>query len=149
MPESLTLTRLLDAPRDVVWEAWTDPQQLAQWWGPHGFTAPVVELDVQAGGAIRIDMQGPDGTVYPAVGVFHEITEPERLVLTTKAVDGDGNTLIEAMSTVTLQEDEGKTRLTVEIEFVHVAPGAEEAAEGAEEGWNQTLDRLAAFVSER
>ena len=149
MPDSLTLTRVLDAPREVVWEAWTDPQQLAQWWGPHGFTAPSVELDVRPGGQLRIDMQGPDGTIYPAVGEFNEVAEHERLVLTTRAVDGDGQTLIEARSTVTLEDDGGKTKLTVEVEVVHVAPGAEEAAAGAEEGWNQTLDRLVAFVSER
>jgi uncharacterized protein YndB with AHSA1/START domain len=149
MPDSLTLTRLLDAPREVVWQAWTDPQQLAQWWGPHGFTAPVVELDVKPGGQLRIDMQGPDGTIYPALGEFNEVAEPERLVLTTRAVDGDGQTLIEARSTVTLDDDGGKTKLTVVIEVVHVAPGAEEAAAGAEEGWNQTLDRLVEFVSAR
>jgi uncharacterized protein YndB with AHSA1/START domain len=149
MPESLTLTRLLDAPREAVWEAWTDPQQLAEWWGPHGFTAPVVELDVQPGGQIRIDMQGPDGAIYPALGEFHEVVEPERLVLTTRAVDGNGKTLIEARSTVTLDDDGGKTRLTVQIDVVHVAPEAADAAAGAEEGWNQTLDRLVEFVSGR
>src|ERR1700722_3962453 len=69
----LKITRVFDAPREVVFKAWTDPKLLAQWWGPKGFTNPVCELDARPGGAIRVHMRGPDGTVYPMGGMFHEI----------------------------------------------------------------------------
>jgi uncharacterized protein YndB with AHSA1/START domain len=143
----LTITRIFDAPREAVWEAWTDPTQVSQWWGPRGFSAPFVELDARPGGELRIDMQGPDGTIYPSRGVFHEVSEPERLVVSTALVDDQGKTLIEARSTVTLAEEGGKTRLTLEVEVVELAPEAAEARAGMDEGWNETLDRLAEHLT--
>src|ERR1700733_2730137 len=86
----VTITRVFDAPRDLVFAAWTDAKHLAKWWGPHHFTNPVCELDVRVGGAIRIDMRGPQGTVYPMTGVFHEIVPPERLVFTSTPLDENG-----------------------------------------------------------
>ena len=85
----LHLDRTLEAPRALVWEAWTDPAQLAGWWGPEQFTIPRCEADVRPGGQLRIDMQGPDGTVYPMNGTFAEVVEPERLVLLTAALDDE------------------------------------------------------------
>jgi uncharacterized protein YndB with AHSA1/START domain len=78
--KELTFTRVLDAPRDVVFRAWTDPAHLARWWGPNGFTSPVCELDIRPGGAIRIDMLGPDGRYFLMGGEYREIVPPERLV---------------------------------------------------------------------
>src|SRR5512144_2317401 len=78
-PGPLTLTRTFDAPRERLFEAWTDPAHVAPWWGPECFTNPVCELDPRSGGAIRIDMRAPDGTVYPMAGVYREITAPSRL----------------------------------------------------------------------
>src|SRR5579864_4389397 len=86
----MEMTRVFDAPRKVVFAAWTDPKQMAQWWGPTGFTTPVCELDVRPGGAIRIDMRAPDGTIYPMTGVYKEIVPPERIVFTAVALDKDG-----------------------------------------------------------
>jgi uncharacterized protein YndB with AHSA1/START domain len=83
----LTMTRVFDAPRELVFRAWTDPERLKRWWGPKGFTNPVCEVDVRPGGAIRIHMRGPDGTVYPMTGAFIEIVEAERLVFTSSALD--------------------------------------------------------------
>src|ERR1700689_4045546 len=83
----LTITRVFDAPRNIVFAAWTDAKQLAQWWGPTGFTNPVCEIDVRPGGAIRIDMRAPDGTIYPMTGVFVEIVPLERIVFTSFALD--------------------------------------------------------------
>src|ERR1700730_17678211 len=105
----LKITRVFDAPREVVFKAWTDPKQLAQWWGPHGFTNPVCELDARPGGAIRIHMRGPDGTVYPMTGVYKEIGEPERLVFTSAALDEKGNPLFEVLNTVTFAQQGGHT----------------------------------------
>jgi uncharacterized protein YndB with AHSA1/START domain len=143
----LTITRVFDAPREVVFRAWTDPQQVSQWWGPRGFTAAVVEVDARPGGEIRVDMRGPDGTIYPNRGVFHEVSEPERLVVTTRLVDDAGKTLIEGRSTVTFAEDGGKTTLTLEFDIVHVEPEAADASAGAEQGWNESLDRLAEHLA--
>src|SRR3982074_2584510 len=81
----IVLTRVFDAPRELVFQAWIEPKRMAEWWGAHRFTNPAWELDVSPGGAIRIDMRGPDGVVYPMKGVFHEIVEPERLVFTSSA----------------------------------------------------------------
>jgi len=142
--KEVTITRLFDAPRALVFKAWTDPKQLAQWWGPHGFTTPVCEVDVRAGGAIRIDMRGPDGVVYPMKGVFHEIVEPDRLVFTSGTFeDAEGNPQLEVFTTVTFAELSGKTKLTLQAVVVKSAPEVAVALDGMEEGWSQSLDRLA------
>src|SRR5205823_4423654 len=130
----LVLTRILDAPRELVFKAWTDPKHLAQWWGPRGFTNPVCEVDARPGGAILIHMRGPDGVVYPMKGIFLEVVEPERLVFTSIALeDEQGNTLLEALTTVTLAEHESKTKLTLHAVVVKAEPGAEGALAGMEE----------------
>ena len=74
----VTITRIFKAPRDLVWKAWTDQEQLAKWWGPDMFTTPVCESDVRPAGKLRIDMQGPDGTIYPMTGVYREVFKPEK-----------------------------------------------------------------------
>jgi uncharacterized protein YndB with AHSA1/START domain len=145
----IVIARVFDAPRDLVFKAWIDAKQMAQWWGPQGFTNPVCELDVRPGGAIRIDMRGPDGIVYPMTGTFREIVEPERLVFTAMAEDKDGNPLLEAHTTVTFEELGGKTKLTVHARAVGIAPIAAQMLEGMEAGWTQSLERLAALVARR
>ena len=80
---TVALTRVFDAPRVLVWKAWTDPKMLAQWFGPRGFTSSVPQLEVRVGGALRIVMHGPDGNDYPMKGVFREVVPPQRLVFTT------------------------------------------------------------------
>src|SRR5258708_9857059 len=91
--QELILIRTFDAPRKLVWKAWIDPKHLEQWWGPRGFTSPVCQVDVRPGGAMRIDMRGPDGTVYPMTGVYQEVIEPERIVFTSGALDAKGKLL--------------------------------------------------------
>jgi uncharacterized protein YndB with AHSA1/START domain len=145
----ITITRVFDAPRDLVFKAWTDPRQMAQWWGPQGFTNPVCELDVRRGGAIRIHMRGPDGVVYPMTGTFREIAAPERLVFTAVAEDQDGNPLLEALTTVTFEEQGGKTKLTVHASAVGLAPVAAQMLEGMQAGWTQSLERLQELVARR
>ena len=66
----LVLTRIFDAPRELLFKVWTDPKHVSQWWGPHGFANPICELDLRPGGTILIHMRGPDGTVYPMTGVY-------------------------------------------------------------------------------
>ncbi len=142
--KEVTITRIFDAPRELVFKAWTDPKLVGQWWGPHGFTTPVCELDVRPGGAMRIDMRGPDGVVYPGKGVFHEIIEPDRLVFTTSTFeDAEGNPQLEVLNTVTFTELGSKTKLTLHAVVVKATPEVGTALAGMEEGWNQSLDRLA------
>lgn len=145
---TLVIERIIDAPRDLVFKAWTDPRHVAQWWSPKYFTNPLCEMDVRPGGAILIHMQGPDGVVYPMKGVFHEIIEPERLVFASSAVeDEEGRPLLEIVNTVTFVEHEGKTKLTMQAVVNRAASGSEGALAGMEEGWNQSLDKLADYVA--
>src|ERR1044071_428687 len=97
LARSLVMTRTFDAPRALVFRAWTDPSHIAQWWGPHGFTNPRCEWDARPGGKIHIDMRGPDGTVYPMPGEFHEVAALERLVFSASAADG----ALQVVTTVT------------------------------------------------
>ena len=148
LPEPLILERILNAPRDLVFKAWTDQIEMAQWWGPRYFTNPVCELDVRPGGAILIHMQGPDGTVFPMEGEFLEVTPVERIVMATTALDSlGGNPLLEEITTVTFEEHNGKTKLTVHARITNAVPEAAGALAGMEEGWNQTLDKLVEFVA--
>jgi uncharacterized protein YndB with AHSA1/START domain len=145
----VSLTRVFDAPPQLVWLAWTDPAHMAQWWGPKGFTNPVCEIDVRQGGAIRIHMRAPDGTIYPMTGEFEEIVPPERLVFTSVARDQDGNPLLEGHTTVTFEDIGGSTRLTVQSRAVGVAPIAPQMLAGMEMGWKQSLEKLADLVERR
>jgi uncharacterized protein YndB with AHSA1/START domain len=143
----LALTRVLDAPRELVFKVWTDPKHFVQWWGPHKFTNPVCELDARPGGAILIHMRGPDGTVHRMTGVYVEVVRPERLVFTSSALDQNGKALFEQRTTVTFDEQNGKTKLTVHSRVYKAIPAAAPALQGMEMGWTQTLERLASHLA--
>jgi len=147
MEPELVLTRVFKAPRGPVFAAWTEPTQVAQWWGPNGFTNPVCELDVRPGGAIRIHMRGPDGTVYPMTGVYQEIVEPARLVFTGAALDESGKPLFEVLNTVAFVEHDGTTKLTVRARVVKSTAGAAPYLAGMEAGWTQSLERLGVHLA--
>jgi len=140
---SVTLTRIFDAPRSLVWKAWTDPKMMAQWFGPRGFTSTVDALDARVGGSLRIVMHGPDGNEYPMKGEFLEVTPPERLVFTNIAIDKDGKHLLEGETTVILSERDGKTTLTLQTHAIGLVPIAPQMLAGMEAGWNQSIDKLA------
>jgi uncharacterized protein YndB with AHSA1/START domain len=143
---TVVITRVFDAPRELVWKAWTDPKHMAQWWGPQGFTNPVCEMDARPGGALQIVMRAPDGAEHPMKGVFREVIKPERLVFTAVAEDERGNALLEALTIVTFAEDARKTKLTVHARAVGLAPVAARMLEGMQAGWTQSLDRLEAHM---
>jgi uncharacterized protein YndB with AHSA1/START domain len=146
----LIMTRIFDAPRELVFKAWTDPKHVARWWGPNGFTNPVCEMDLRPGGSFRIVMRAPDGVDYPTTGVFREIVEPERLVFTNVALGKEGNPVLEGLTTVTFVEHDGKTKLTLhslQTSAVGFVAEAEPKLEGMEEGWRQSLDRLGEYVT--
>jgi uncharacterized protein YndB with AHSA1/START domain len=145
----LVIERIFDAPRELVFKAWTDPARLRQWWGPKNFTNPVCEIDVRPGGAIRIDMRAPDGVVYPMAGVFKEIAPPERLVFTSVALDKSENPMFEILNTVTFAETGGQTRLTLRATVLSATPQAAPHLAGMQQGWRQSLDRLEAEAIEK
>jgi len=147
--EEVVITRILDAPRELVFKAWIDQAQLRHWWGPTGFTNPVCELDPRPGGAIRIHMRAPDGVVYPMTGVVLEIVEPERLIFTSNALDKDGKAMFENLNTVTFAEHGNQTKLTLHAKVQMATEQAAPYLKGMDEGWKLTLDRLGEFVRSR
>ena len=142
----LTLSRSFAAPRGGVFRAWTEPEEVARWWGPRGFTAPVCALDPRPDGAIRIHLRGPDGAVHRSRGVFHEVEPPERLAFTMIVDGADGRILIETFITATFAERGQKTSLGVQVRVVQRAPEFAAARAGMAEGWSQSFERLAAHL---
>ncbi len=137
----IVISRVFDAPRERVWKAWTDPQQIVKWWGPDGFTNTLYEMDVRPGGIWRHMMHGPDGTDYPNRVVYKEVAEPERLAYSH---GGDTDHPCQFHVTVTFEEEGGgKTRVTLRMLFETPALRDETAKAGAIEGGEQTLGRLA------
>jgi len=133
---AIVATRIFDAPRELVFEVWTDPQHIAQWWGPNGFTNTIHSMDVRPGGEWDFIMHGPDGTDYKNRIIYREVVPPKRLVY-----DHVSGPLFHA--TVTFEEQGQKTKLTVEMLFESAELRNKVAEEfGAVEGLNQTLGRL-------
>lgn len=143
----LTLTRMLNAPRELVFKVWTDPKHFAEWWGPREFTAPICELDARPGGKMHILMKG-ENHENDLDGTFHEIIEPEKIVFTvTGFKNKDGVPGIENYFTVTLNEKDGKTEMIVHIEVKKIAPELQFALDGMHEGTSQSLDKLIELVN--
>jgi len=143
----LVLTRTFDASRERIFVAWTDARQLARWWGPHGFTNPVCEVDPRPGGSIRIVMRAPDGTEYPMQGEFREIGAPDQLVFIATVVhDAMGSPGLATVNTITLREENRRTTLTLQAQVLSATPAAAQAIAGMNEGWSQSLDRLSGFI---
>ncbi len=134
----LVITRVFDAPRALVFEAWTEPKHLTRWFAPNNFTVPVCEMEFRAGGKFRLCMRG-FGKDHWMNGVFREIVAPERIVWTA-LLDGDRN---EVLTTVTFADHEGKTRLTVHQTFSIET----DSTRGARQGWTETLEHLAEYLA--
>ena len=132
----IVASRVFDAPRELVWKAWSDPKHIVQWWGPKGFTTTMQEMDFRPGGAWRFIMHGPDGTDYQNKSIYREIVKPQRI--TYSHVSGP---LFEATVTFTAQGD--KTRIEVRMVFESAELREKVAKDfGAVEGLHQTLERL-------
>jgi len=136
----LVITRIFDAPRALVFEAWTKPEHLVHWFGPNGFTLPVCEMDVRVGGSYRLCMRASSGWEHYTHGVYREIVPAERIVWTSVFEDVPGS---EILTTVTFAEHEGKTKLTVHQTYSFES----DATRGAPQGWTETLEHLAAYVA--
>jgi uncharacterized protein YndB with AHSA1/START domain len=140
------ITREFDAPRELVFKAWTDPKQLAEWWGPKGFTNPVCKWDVRPGGKIYDVMRAPNGVDYPMGGEFREITPPERLVFACGALDAKGKMLFEFLHDATFTEKKGKTKLILRSKVTMTTPEANRYIGGFTTGMTSSLERLAEQV---
>ncbi|MCX5045636.1 SRPBCC domain-containing protein [Aldersonia sp. NBC_00410] len=141
-----TIVREFDAPRELVFRAWTDPEQMAKWAGPRGFTTPVssIVLGTEPGDPQRMTMiNDADGTEYVSAGHFVEMVEPERLVFTWGDPTLDSDEDHESLITVTFVELDGKTTMTFHL----LAPGPLSFEDGAREGWSQSLDRLVSILT--
>lgn len=134
----IVIERIVNAPRDLVWRAWTEADQVAKWWGPNGFTTTIHEMHVRVGGVWRFIMHGPDGTDYPNKIVYREIVQPERLVYDHG--DDDGNNSFQ--STVTFVAMGNRTKVTMRAVFPTAEARAAAVKFGAVEGGQQTLARL-------
>ena len=144
----VVIKRTFDAPRELVFTAWTDSRHMAQWWGPRGFTNPVCEIEPRVGGAIRVVMRSPDGTDHAMKGVFREFVRPERLAFTNEAVDAEGNLLLEGYTIVSFVADGDKTKVTLQTRATGRVPLAPQMLSGMEEGWSQSFVKLAEFLSQ-
>ncbi len=149
--DELIITRIFDAPRALVWKAWTDPEHIQRWWGPKDFTAPACRIDFRVGGKYLFCMRSPEGRDYWSTGVYREIVPLERIVCTDSFADEAGNVVpatyygmspdfpLEMLITVTFEEDEGKTKMTLK----HTGLPAGEMSEQTGAGWNESFDKLA------
>ena len=142
----ITITRVFDAPRTLVFSMWTDAKHLAAWWGPHGWSNPKAEADPRPGGKIVIHMQAPDGTMHPTGGVFEEIVPHERIVLKTFVDMPDGKRALEVRTTVKFEDVGRKTKVTVNANGIGFTDFSANMLAGMEAGWSQSLDRLFAHA---
>jgi uncharacterized protein YndB with AHSA1/START domain len=154
--QRMVVTRVFDAPRALVWKAWTDPQYVMQWWGPKGFTSPVCKMDFRVGGTFLCCMRTPDGQEFWNAGEYHEIVVHEKIVYSMYFADAKGNKVepehygieheaIENAHDVVIFEDfgNGQTKLTlIGNETMEDATNS-----GQLEGWNQILEKVAAVIA--
>ncbi|WJH37247.1 SRPBCC domain-containing protein [Paenibacillus aurantius] len=159
---ALEITREFAAPRDLVFKAWTEPERLAKWWGPKGFTLEVKQLDLRPGGMFLGSQRSPEGHVMWGKFVYQEITPPEKLVYIQSFSDEEGNTIrapfspvwpLEILNDLTLIEHEGKTTVTFKGGPVNASPEELQAFEGmkpmVQEGFKGTFDQLDAYLAEQ
>jgi uncharacterized protein YndB with AHSA1/START domain len=144
----LVLTRLINAPREKVYRAWTEPELLKQWFAPKPYTTPIVEMDVRPGGSAYFVMRGPDGKDLPNRGVYLEVVPNQKLVSTDAYVkawepsDKPFMTLI-----LTFEDDAGKTRYTARVRHWTVADREAHEKMGFHGGWSLCTDQLEALVA--
>jgi len=146
----LVIWRIIDAPRERVFKAWTDPELLKQWFAPLPYTTPVAELDVRPGGANLIVMRDPGGNEFPNRGVYLEVVKNERLVFTnayTKAWEPSEKPFMTVI--LTFENEGGKTKYTARVLHWTVADRAAHEKMGFHQGWSQCADQLAALVTKR
>ena len=151
----IVIGRIFDAPRDLVWRAWTDPEQLLRWWGPKTFTCPVFQMDLRVGGRYLYCMRSPEGVDYWGTGEFREIVPLARLVWTDSFADAQGNVVpathygmsadfpLELLVTVAFETfGKAQTRLTLRHEGLPAGEMSDMTAAGWRESFDKLVDRL-------
>ena len=142
---TLLVERIFDAPRELVWRAWTDPRNAERWWGPKGFEVVHLEMDVRPGGEWKKCMRRGDGLEAWRSGVFRAVEEPEKLTFTYRSDDQRGIPGFETLVTITLEDLDGRTRLTLrQAVFESV-----EARDSHQGGWTSAIERLGEYLSQR
>ena len=152
--EDLVITRIFNAPREVVWKAWTDPEHIKRWWGPKNFTAPFIKTDFRVGGKYLYCMRSAEGKEYWSTGVYREIDPLKRIVATDSFADKEGNIVpasqygmegdwpLELLVTFTFEDEDGKTKFTLR----HAGLPAGEMLKLTTDGWNESLDKFEASL---
>ena len=142
----LVIQRVFNAPREIVFKAWTDAQSVAHWFGPKDFTAPFCELDFRVGGKYRICMRSPEGEDHWVWGEYREIVEPDRIVFTwNRGDDSRGKLWSSTVAEVTFVERDGQTEFTLRQSLFETVSYREEHGFG----WGQSLDRLGSYVESK
>lgn len=149
----LVITRIFNAPRELVFKAWTEAKHIEQWMGPKGFTTRVTENDLRPGGQWCYVMIGPDGTEYPSQGVFREIVPPERIVTTDEFGEGieqvmDADLPQGMVVTVLFEELDSKTKVTIQIVHESADDRRKHEEMGVVAGWNSALDCLDEYLAQ-
>ena len=151
----LVVTRAFEAPRGLVFAAWTEPERLKRWWGPRNFTMPFCEIDLRPGGVFLRCMRSPEGRDLWVTGVFREVVVPERLVFTDSFADAQGDVVsavryglgagwpTERLVTVTFEDEGGATRVT--IRHIGIPSGVD--PDLTRRGWSDGLDSLAEYLA--
>jgi uncharacterized protein YndB with AHSA1/START domain len=145
----ITIIRVFDAPRTLVFEAWTDPKHLARWFGPAAFTVPECRMDLRVGGHWYLVMRANDevaamiGRDHPCGGEYVEIVPPERLSFTNNALDADGKIILEGFTTATFEDVCGKTKMTLTTCASGSGAHVRAMLGGMEQGWSESLQKLA------
>jgi uncharacterized protein YndB with AHSA1/START domain len=140
-----TITRIVDAPRELVFEAWTEPAHFTHWFGPHGYTTPLstISVDVRPGGTWHASMVAADGTGAPIHGIYREVAKPERLVFTTGDPDNTSGE-VASVATVTLTDLDGATQMV----FHQAGYNTDQAnADAAKAGWIEFFERLDEYLA--
>ena len=152
----LTIVRIFNAPRELVWRAWTQPEHLMHWWGPKGFTSPVSKIDLRVGGVYLNCMRSPEGSDFWSTGVFREVVMQERLVMTDSFADEKGNVVhashygfgedfpLEMLITVMFEEYDGETKLTLSHSGIYGSSAKDR--DNMQQGWSQSFDKLAEYL---
>jgi uncharacterized protein YndB with AHSA1/START domain len=157
---AFVITRVFDAPRDLVWKAWTERDRLMQWFGPKGFAMPIARLDFRPGGVFHFCLRSPDGHEMWGKFAYREIMAPERIVWVHSFSDEKGSLTrhamsptwpLEMLSTATFSEREGKTTVTLQWTALNATEPEQKTFdaghEGMNQGWTGTFDQLAAYLA--
>ena len=140
--KELTIKRLFNAKREIVFKMWTEPEHVSKWFGPKGFTVENCVLELKPGGQFLVNMKRPDGKIYPSTGIFREILPPDKLVFSLVShFDDDGNPLVEMLNELTFSEENGKTKMVMHIIEIRTVSDVI-PLQGLEFAWNQSFDKL-------